>query len=47
MECGAYKQEIDFARSQGDFESAREILDIMRKEKRTILGQGEAVEVLR
>ena len=38
MEYRAYMKEIEFCRKQGDFENARKILEIMKREKRTILG---------
>ncbi len=37
-EYRAYKKEIDFARSQGDYESARRLLELARAEKRSLLG---------
>ncbi len=38
IEYRGYMEEVTFARSQRDFESAREILDTMRRVKEDILG---------
>jgi hypothetical protein len=37
-EYRAYKKEIDFARSQGDYENARRLVELARAEKRSLLG---------
>jgi hypothetical protein len=39
LEYRGYMEEISFARSQRDFESAREILDLMKKRKQEIFGK--------
>jgi hypothetical protein len=39
MEYRAYMEEVNFARSQGDYANARKILQIMRNRKKEILGE--------